>query len=100
MIGGLISSQSHGTFFHSNTIEEYNSIDLNEVMHEESKQICNTEDMTNFNRFVVVTFGDLKNYIYIHRYSLIKLLTYTIGLLLLNLKETFLSKSQTKPQAL
>jgi hypothetical protein len=37
VIGGLVSAQIQGTFYHSNTIEEYNAIDLNNIVSEESK---------------------------------------------------------------
>jgi hypothetical protein len=67
VIGGLVSAQIQGTFYHSNTIEEYNAIDLNNIVSEESKKVCDANDMNNFNKFVIVSFGDLKNYIYVHR---------------------------------
>jgi hypothetical protein len=42
---------------------------LGKLVAEESKKICDGNDMETFNRFVVVAFGDLKNYIYAHRYE-------------------------------
>ena len=63
----MVSNQIQGTFYHSNTIEEYNNIDLNNIVSEESKKVCDASDMTTFNKFVIVSFGDLKNYLYIHR---------------------------------
>lgn len=69
----MVSSQIQGTFYHSNTIEEYNAIDLNNVVSEESKRVCDASDMNTFNKFVIVSFGDLKNYIYEHRVAIIEL---------------------------
>ena len=40
-IGGLISSSLNGTFIHTNTIEEYNAINFNEIVAEEAKSILN-----------------------------------------------------------
>jgi Ubiquitin-like modifier-activating enzyme ATG7 N-terminus len=66
-IGGLISSPVRGTFIHLNTIEEYQALDLNAVVAEEAKKVLDADDLNTFNRFVIVTFGDLKNYLYHHR---------------------------------
>jgi hypothetical protein len=67
-IGGLIASNLKGGFIHTNTIEEYNAIDMNKVVAEEAQKVIeNSEDFKEVNRFVVVAFGDLKNYLYIHR---------------------------------
>jgi len=64
-IGGLIYSTLKGTFLHSNTIEEYNALDMNHLVAEEAyKVIQNPEDFSDVNRYIVVAFGDLKNYLY------------------------------------
>ena len=63
-IGGLISTPVQGTFIHFNTIEEYNGLDLNRIVTEEWEKAIVKGDT---NRFVVVAFGDLKNYLYHHR---------------------------------
>ncbi len=62
-IGGLLSTKVQGTFIHTNTIEEYNAYDLERTIEVESSKILQ-DDFENANRFVVVSFGDLKNYFY------------------------------------
>ena len=66
-IGGLISSAVTGTFVHTNTIEEYNALDFNELVRRESQKVLQNDGFGTVNRFVVVTFGDLKNYLFHHR---------------------------------
>ena len=66
-IGGLIQSEISGLLVHTNTIEEYNALDLNVLIEQEWAKSCSkhSEGVVNpseLNRFILVVFGDLKNY--------------------------------------
>lgn len=66
-IGGLVASSVPGTFIHYNTIEEYEAADLNAITADLASGILDHQNLRECNRFVVLTFGDLKNYLYHHK---------------------------------
>ena len=66
-IGGLVTSAVKGTFIHFNTIEEYEAADFNKIVNEIAESTGILEAVNENNRFVVLAFGDLKNYLYHHR---------------------------------
>jgi|LauGreDrversion4_2_1035121.scaffolds.fasta_scaffold184602_1 hypothetical protein len=66
-IGGLVTSAVKGTFIHFNTIEEYEAADVNKIVNEIAESTGILEAVNENNRFVVLAFGDLKNYLYHHR---------------------------------
>ena len=66
-IGGLVSSTLKGTFLHFNTSEDYQAADFKEIVAKEASGIVDVENLQEANRFVVLSFGDLKNYLYHYR---------------------------------
>ena len=66
-IGGLLSSIIPGVFIHTNTIEEYQAMKITEVNISECSGVLDVDNLKEFNKFIVVAFGDLKNYLYHHR---------------------------------
>ena len=65
-LGGLISSEVRGLLVHTNTIEEYEAFDLERLVQEEWGAVCGRRatdpQPVDANRFIMVVFGDLKNY--------------------------------------
>ena len=57
-IGGLISSEICGLLVHTNTIEEFQAFDMDQLIQQESAK----RRPDSPNRFLIVVFGDLKNY--------------------------------------
>lgn len=66
-IGGLVASSVPGTFIHFNTIEDYQAADLNAIVRDLAGGILDPKNLKECNRFVVLAFGDLKNYLYHHK---------------------------------
>ena len=52
---------------HFNTIEDYQAADFKEIVAKEASGILDVENLQEANRFVVLSFGDLKNYLYHYR---------------------------------
>lgn len=69
MIGGLVSSTVPGVLIHTNTIEEYRALDLDAIVKQQ--QALTNEQKPN--RFIVLLFGDLKNYKYFYRYAILEM---------------------------
>ena len=57
-IGGLITSEIGGLLVHTNTIEEYEAFDMDSLIQQEWAR----RKPSDHNRFIIVVFGDLKNY--------------------------------------
>ena len=75
IIGGLIQSHVNGLLIHTNTIEEFEAFDITPVLTEERQKIeakWNDQSCTDTNRFVMVLFGDLKNYKFIYKSFLLE----------------------------
>lgn len=69
-IGGLATSYINGVFYHTNTIEQYNGqTDFNEVVQKESQLLLDEDNLSSAatNRFVIASFGDLKNYNFFYK---------------------------------
>ncbi len=66
----MANSYISGVFYHTNTIEQYNGqVDFNEVVQKESSRLLDEDDISSAgtNRFVIASFGDLKNYNYFYK---------------------------------
>lgn len=63
VIGGIVASTITGVLIHTNTIEEYRALDFNQIVKKQ-QEILLSHMHTCANRFIVVLFGDLKNYKY------------------------------------
>ena len=65
-LGGLISSEISGILVHTNTIEEYEAFNIEDLVQREWGKTCemhaNGIVPTHLNRFIILVFGDLKNY--------------------------------------
>lgn len=69
-----------GVFVHTNTIEEYEELDLEAIMSKQHSQISNeVRELENglkvnmANRFVIAIFGDLKNYVYHYKFATLEI---------------------------
>jgi len=73
--GGLISWLMPGLCVHTNTIEEFESINLDAILEQEKSKISTEvkvvqgRKVSQANRFVVCIFGDLKNYVYHYKFA-------------------------------
>jgi ubiquitin-like modifier-activating enzyme ATG7 len=66
VIGGLIQSHVGGILIHTNTIEEFEAFDVNGLLQEQWQELVkrggHDQSAVHTNRFVMLVFGDLKNY--------------------------------------
>lgn len=46
---------------------------FNEILEKEASSIINDQDFTSYNKIVIQSFGDLKNYNYHYRYAFVEL---------------------------
>ena len=65
-IGGLLQSHVGGILIHTNTIEEFEAYDADRLVQEQWQELIKrgSEDQSGVhtNRFIMLVFGDLKNY--------------------------------------
>jgi len=78
--GGLLQFLVPGVFVHTNTIEEYEELDLEAILakqHEhisgEVRELPNGLKVNMANRFVLAIFGDLKNYVYHYKFCTLEM---------------------------
>ena len=72
VIGGLVASTVTGVLIHTNTIEEYHALDVEAIAKQQQQLLLDRLD-ADPNRFVLLLFGDLKNYKYYYRYCTLDL---------------------------
>lgn len=77
--GGLLSFLVPGMFVHTNTIEEFQALDLKALLEREKTKISSEIrelpsglKVSMANRFVIAVFGDLKNYVYHYKWCTIE----------------------------
>lgn len=95
VFGGLISFLVPGILIHTNTIEEFEAFDMHKAQAEQLQHIQDSShnNTSNANRFVLLVFGDLKNYIYYYKFVLIEYESKHVNLIKANKVSSLMSKS-------